>query len=51
MFLHYEINTAGDDNSKKMGYSTPIFGLWTFLLLVLMETLYPPEPEDWYCSG
>jgi len=40
------------DNSKRWDYSTSYMEAMHFLVVwfTLIETLYPPEPEDGYCS-
>lgn len=45
VFWHYEINTAGDDNSKRWDYSTPVWG-YNFSVVGSEENTYPEEPED-----
>ena len=45
VFWHYEINTAGDDNSKRWDYSHPVWG-YDFSVVGTDENAYPPEPED-----
>ncbi|MBC8767015.1 polysaccharide lyase family 7 protein [Arenibacter sp. BSSL-BM3] len=50
IFWHYEINTAGDDNSKRWDYSTPVWG-YDFSVVGTDEDTYPPEPEDGITLG
>ena len=50
VFWHYEINTAGDDNSKRWDYSTPVWG-YDFSVVGTDENTYPPEPEDGIALG
>ncbi len=45
VFWNYEINTAGDDNSKRWDYSYPIWG-YDFSVVGSDENTYPLEPED-----
>lgn len=45
IFWHYEINTAGDDNSKRWDYSTAVWG-HDFSVVGSEEETYPEEPED-----
>ena len=45
VFWHYEINTAGDDNSKRWDYSYPVWG-YDFSDVGTGENTYPDEPED-----
>lgn len=45
VFWNYEINTAGNDNSKRWDYSQPIWG-YDFSVVGSNENSYPPEPED-----
>ncbi|NER15835.1 polysaccharide lyase family 7 protein [Spongiivirga citrea] len=45
VFWHYEINTAGDDNSGRWDYSTAIWG-HDFSVVGSEENTYPDEPED-----
>lgn len=45
VFWHYEINTAGDDNSKRWDYSTAVWG-YDFSVVGTEENTYPEEPED-----
>ncbi len=50
VFWHYEINTAGDDNSKRWDYSYPIWG-YDFSVVGTDKNSYPPEPEDGIALG
>lgn len=50
VFWNYEINTAGDDNSKRWDYSLPIWG-YDFAVVGTGENVYPPEPEDGIALG
>ena len=50
VFWHYEINTAGDDNSKRWDYSYPIWG-YDFSVVGTDENTFPPEPEDGIALG
>lgn len=50
VFWHYEINTAGDDNSKRWDYSTPVWG-YDFAVVGTDENTYPPEPADGIALG
>ncbi len=45
VFWNYEINTAGDDNSKRWDYSYPIWG-YDMSVVGTNSTDFPPEPED-----
>ncbi len=45
VFWNYEINTAGDDNSKRWDYSYPVWG-YDFSVVGTEENSYPPEPID-----
>lgn len=45
VFWNYEINTAGDDNSKRWDYSYPIWG-YDFSVVSTDENTFPSEPED-----
>ena len=45
VFWHYEINTAGDDNSGRWDFSTPVWG-HDFSVVGDSINTYPPEPED-----
>ncbi len=50
VFWNYEINTAGDDNSKRWDYSYPIWG-YDFSVVGTDKDTYPPEPEDGIALG
>ncbi|PTX62236.1 alginate lyase [Kordia periserrulae] len=50
VFWNYEINTAGDDNSKRWDYSYPIWG-YDFSVVGTDKNTYPPEPEDGIALG
>jgi hypothetical protein len=50
VFWNYEINTAGDDNSKRWDYSYPIWG-YDFSVVGTGKDTYPPEPEDGIALG
>ena len=50
LFWNYEINTAGDDNSKRWDYSYPIWG-YDFSVVGADANTYPPEPEDGIMLG
>nr|WP_321232037.1 polysaccharide lyase family 7 protein [uncultured Psychroserpens sp.] len=50
VFWNYEINTAGDDNSKRWDYSYPIWG-YDFSVVATNENSYPSEPEDGIALG
>ncbi|MEM6697474.1 MAG: polysaccharide lyase family 7 protein [Bacteroidota bacterium] len=45
VFWNYEINTAGNDNSKRWDYSYPVWG-HDFSIVATDENTYPEEPED-----
>ena len=45
VFWHYEINTAGDDNSGRWDYSTAVWG-YDFSVIGAEEDSDPEEPED-----
>ena len=45
VFWHYEINTAGDDNSGRWDYSSGVWG-HDFSVVGNEENTYPEEPED-----
>jgi len=44
VFWHYEINTAGDDNSGRWDYSTAVWG-YDMSVVGSDPTSYPEEPE------
>lgn len=50
VFWNYEINTKGDDNSKRWDYSYPIWG-YDFSVVGTDQNNYPPEPEDGIALG
>ena len=50
VFWNYEINTAGDDNSGRWDYSTPIWG-YDFSVVGTDNNTYPVEPEDGIALG
>ncbi len=50
VFWNYEINTAGDDNSRRWDYSYPIWG-YDFSVVGTDENTFPPEPEDGIALG
>ncbi|WP_245838746.1 polysaccharide lyase family 7 protein [Maribacter sedimenticola] len=45
VFWHYEINTKGDDNSKRWDFSTAVWGN-DFSVVGTDVNNYPKEPED-----
>jgi len=45
VFWHYEINTAGEDNSKRWDFSTAVWG-HDFAVVGSEENSYPEEPVD-----
>lgn len=45
VFWHYEINTAGDDNSGRWDFSTAVWG-HDFSVVGSDESTYPEEPAD-----
>ena len=45
VFWNYEINTAGDDNSRRWDYSYPIWG-YDMSVVATDENTIPPEPKD-----
>ncbi len=45
VFWHYEINTAGDDNSGRWDFSTAVWG-HDFSVVGLEANTYPAEPAD-----
>lgn len=45
VFWHYEINTAGDDNSGRWDFSTAVWG-HDFSVVGSNESSYPEEPAD-----
>ena len=50
VFWHYEINTAGDDNSGRWDYSTAVWGN-DFAVVGSGENEYPEEPEEGISLG
>jgi len=50
IFWHYEINTAGDDNSGRWDYSIAVYG-HDFSVVGQTEDTYPAEPEDGVALG
>ncbi len=50
VFWNYEINTKGDDNSKRWDYSHPIWG-YDFSVVGSDKNTYPPEPQDGIALG
>lgn len=50
VFWHYEINTAGDDNSKRWDFSTAVWG-YDFSVVGTGEKTYPEEPENGIALG
>ena len=50
LFWNYEINTKGDDNSKRWDYSYPIWG-YDFSVVGTGENNYPPEPKEGIALG
>ena len=50
VFWNYEINTLGDDNSKRWDYSYPIWG-YDMSVVAKDTNSYPPEPEDGIALG
>ncbi len=50
VFWHYEINTAGDDNSGRWDFSTAVWGD-DFSAVGTEENTYPEEPEDGIALG
>ena len=50
VFWNYEINTAGDDNSGRWDFSTPIWG-YDFSVVGTGENTYPAEPKDGIALG
>ena len=50
VFWHYEINTAGDDNSRRWDYSKAAWG-HDFSVVGSEEYTYPEEPEDGIALG
>ena len=50
VFWHYEINTAGDDNTRRWDYSNAVWG-HDFSVVGTEENTYPEEPEDGIALG
>jgi len=50
VFWNYEINTAGDDNSKRWDYSYPVWG-YDFSVVASADKSYPAEPADGIAIG
>ncbi|WP_372776818.1 polysaccharide lyase family 7 protein [Mangrovibacterium sp.] len=50
VFWHYEINTAGDDNSGRWDFSTAVWG-YDFSIVGTEENTYPEEPGDGIALG
>jgi hypothetical protein len=50
VFWHYEINTAGDDNSGRWDFSSAVWGN-DFSVVGTEENTYPEEPEDGIALG
>ena len=50
VFWHYEINTAGDDNSGRWDYSTAVWG-HDFSVVGATANTYPEEPIDGIAIG
>ncbi len=50
VFWHYEINTAGEDNSKRWDYSTAVWGN-DFSVVGPTENEYPAEPAEGIALG
>jgi hypothetical protein len=50
VFWHYEINTAGDDNSRRWDYSTAVWGN-DFSVVGSEEKTNPEEPEGGIALG
>ena len=50
VFWHYEINTAGDDNSGRWDYSSAVWG-HDFSVVGLDENTYPEEPKNGIALG
>ena len=45
VFWHYEINTAGEDNSGRWDFSTAVWG-YDFSVVGTEENTYPEEPQE-----
>ena len=50
VFWHYEINTAGDDNSGRWDYCSSVWG-YDFSVVGSGENSYPEEPEEGIALG
>ncbi|OIQ34041.1 MAG: alginate lyase [Bacteroidetes bacterium MedPE-SWsnd-G1] len=50
VFWNYEINTSGDDNSKRWDFSYPIWG-YDFSVVGTDIDVYPEEPKDGIALG
>ena len=50
VFWHYEINTAGDDNSGRWDFSTAVWG-YDFSVVGTEENTYPEEPKNGIALG
>ena len=50
VFWHYEINTAGEDNSGRWDFSTAVWG-HDFSVVGETENTYPEEPTDGIALG
>lgn len=50
VFWHYEINTAGDDNSGRWDFSTAVWGN-NFSVVGSEANTYPEEPKDGIALG
>ena len=50
VFWHYEINTAGDDNTGRWDYSTAVWG-HDFSVVGAEANTYPKEPKDGIALG
>lgn len=50
VFWHYEINTDGEDNSRRWDYSTAVWG-YDFSVVGEAADSYPPEPENGIAIG
>ncbi|RKR07016.1 alginate lyase [Maribacter vaceletii] len=50
VFWHYEINTAGEDNSGRWDFSSAVWGN-DFSVVGTGENTYPEEPEDGIALG
>lgn len=50
VFWHYEINTAGEDNSGRWDYSSAVWGN-DFSVVGPTKNTYPEEPEDGIAFG